>query len=129
VILDEPRIRFGADIRVPDLGGWRRERWVNPPRQGPIPIIPDWICEVLSRSTETEDRTTKLSLCGAHGVKNVWLLNPIARTLEIFRLESQGWFRAAAYAKDQMVRAEPFDAVELNLALLWPEGVEPEQEG
>jgi hypothetical protein len=85
--------------------------------------------QLAVETTETQDRTTKLALCGAHGLKHVWRLSPIACTLEVFRLETLDWFRFAAYAKDEVVRSGPFDAVELNLGLLWPEGVEPEQEG
>src|SRR5687767_9759934 len=49
VILDEPRIRFGDDVRVPDLAGWRADRF-DAPADGPFTVVPDWICEVLSES-------------------------------------------------------------------------------
>ncbi len=119
LILDEPRIRFGEDVRVPDLAGWRRERWVDVPRRGPIPLVPDWICEVLSPSTESEDRTTKLALYARAKVGHVWLVSPGARTLEVLRLEGSRWLLVGSHAGDERVRAEPFDAVELDLAPLW----------
>ena len=34
VILDEPELHLGADVLVPDLAGWRRERMPRLPRQG-----------------------------------------------------------------------------------------------
>lgn len=125
IILDEPRVRFGDEIRVPDLAGWRKERWRNPPRKGPIPIAPDWISEVLSSSTETDDRTVKVPLYGRHGVRHLWIVNPEARTLEVYRLEGKGWLLVAVFSRDQRVRAEPFDAIEWDLSLLWL----PEEEG
>lgn len=119
VIFDEPRILFGEDIRVPDLGGWRKERWKGIPRTGPIPVLPDWICEVLSRSTETEDRTTKMALYAQAGIPYVWLITPESRVLEVYRLAGREWVLAATHADDERVRAAPFDAVELDLSLLW----------
>lgn len=128
LILFEPRVRFGEDIRVPDMAGWRKERCANLPTRGPISVVPDWICEVLSRSTEAEDRTVKLALYARARVPHVWLVNPHAHTLEVYRLEGTGWHLAGTYAEDQRVRAEPFDAVEIELAKIWgePEAEEPE---
>ena len=119
VIFDEPRLKLGAEIRVPDLTGWRRERWMDLPRKGPIPLIPDWICEVLSPRTEQEDRTTKRDLYAQHKVRHLWLLDPEARTLEVYRLEERGWLLVSSHAGDVSVRAEPFDAVAIDLSLLW----------
>jgi len=128
ILLDEPHVRFGDDIRVPDLAGWRKERWVDPPRTGPLRIVPDWVCEVLSPSTEGDDRTEKMDTYRRAQVPHVWLLGPIARSLEVYRLEPQGWRLAATAAGDQRVRAEPFDAIELDLSLLWSGLPEPEEE-
>lgn len=118
VILDEPRVAFGADIRVPDLAGWRRERYVAP-EQGPYTVIPDWICEVLSPSTSRTDRGAKLDLYLTHRVGHVWLVDPRERTIEVFRAHEQGWLRVKVFTRAEKVRAEPFDAIELDLALLW----------
>lgn len=124
VILDEPRIAFGEDIRVPDLAGWRQERYAAP-EQGPYTVIPDWIGEVLSPSTARSDRGEKLDLYLACGVRHVWLIEPRARTIEVFRAHEQGWLRVKVFTRPEKVRAEPFDAIELDLALLWGEPAEP----
>jgi hypothetical protein len=39
--------------------------------------------------------------------------------LEVYRLEGGRWVRLEAYEGDSTVRAEPFEAIELRLALLW----------
>lgn len=117
VFRDEPRIRFGEDIRVPDLAGWQAARWGTPPRKGPLTVTPDWICEVLSPSTAADDRTVKLPLYARAAVRHVWLIDPDARTLEVLRLEGSSWLLAATFGGDARVRAEPFDAVELDLSL------------
>lgn len=126
ILLDEPRIRFGEDIRVPDLAGWRVERWAGVPKAGPITQLPDWIGEVLSPSTESDDRAAKMALYHRAGVKHVWLLGPRVRTLEVYRAEPAGWLVGATYAGDVRIRAEPFDAVELDLAAIWSGLGEPE---
>ncbi|MBA3394140.1 MAG: Uma2 family endonuclease [Deltaproteobacteria bacterium] len=118
VILDEPRIRFGDEVRVPDLAGWSIERF-GANDTGPFLVIPDWICEVLSPGTTIEDRTAKLPLYARHRVGHVWLLDPLEQTLEIYRLHGEGWFLVAAFGADAKVRAAPFDAVELDLTLVW----------
>lgn len=129
IILDEPYLRFGEDIRAPDLAGWRAERWTNVARRGPINLIPDWICEILSPSTETEDRTAKRDLYAHARVNHLWLIDPDTRTLEVHRLTPDGWLLVATCAEDQKVRAGPFEAVALDLAMLW-EGIaaEPPEE-
>lgn len=118
VILNRPRVAFGADIRVPDLAGGRKERYVAP-EQGPYMVIPDWIGEVLSPSTSRTDRGAKLDLYLTHRVGHVWLVDPRERTIEVFRAHEQGWLRVKVFTRTEKVRAEPFDAIELDLALLW----------
>lgn len=118
VILDEPRIRFGHEIRVPDLAAWRVDRFAANDT-GPFLVVPDWICEILSPGTTAEDRTAKLPLYARHRVGHVWLLDPLEQTLEVYRLHGNGWLLVTTFGADAKARAEPFDAVELDLALVW----------
>jgi len=55
-------------------------------------------------------------------VSHLWLVNPMARTLEVYRLAEGRWLLLATHEGAAGVRAEPFDAVELDLAPLWGEG-------
>ena len=119
MILAEPRIRFGDECRVPDFAGWRKERYVRPDGSGPYEVVPDWVCELLSKSTAVEDRTEKLPLYAKHGVRYAWILDAIAQTLEVFRLEGGCWLLAQTFGADAKVRAEPFDAIEIDLTLFW----------
>lgn len=82
-------------------------------------VVPDWVCEVLSRSTEKDDRSRKLAIYARDGVQHAWLVNPRLRTLEVFRLHEGKWLTLAVHRDDERVRAEPFDAVELELGVLW----------
>ena len=52
-------------------------------------------------------------------MKHVSFVDTIVRTLEVFRLGAEGWVLAGTWAGDAQVRAEPFDAIELELGILW----------
>lgn len=118
-ILDEPEIHLAADVVVPDLAGWRRERLPSIPDEAFIAVAPDWICEVLSPSTVSIDRVKKLAIYARERVAHAWLIDPIARTVEILRLDTGGWLIVATFSDLDVVRAEPFEAIELDLSLLW----------
>lgn len=76
---------FSAGVRP---GSWRRERMPRLPETAYFPLAPDWICEVLSPSTAALDRVKKLAVYAREGVLHAWLVDPIARTIEILRLEA-----------------------------------------
>ena len=57
-------------------------------------------------------------------MRNAWLVDPVERTLEVYRLADAHWSLLATFSDDERVRAEPFDAIELELGLLWAD-VEP----
>jgi Uma2 family endonuclease len=124
LIVYEPELHFGSDVLVPDLAGWRRERMAVLPDAPFITLPPDWICEVLSPGSSRFDRKQKMPIYAEQGVRNAWLVDPVERTLEIFRLVENRWLLLATFADDERVRAEPFDAIELELGLLWAD-VEP----
>ena len=122
-IVFEPELHLDADVLVPDLAGWRRERVPSAPRGPFMEIAPDWVCEVLSPNTAALDRARKLPIYAGHEVGHAWLVDPSARTLEVFRRDGPRWLLLGVFTGDAKVRAEPFDAVELDIAPLWmPEG-------
>jgi len=55
---------------------------------------PDWVVEVLSPSTARHDQTVKLAAYERAGVREVWLIDPVARTLTIYQLEAGSYGRA-----------------------------------
>lgn len=126
VVLDAPEIHLGPrpDKLVPDLAAWRSERLtdaIEPEGDEPPSYqrVPDWVCEVLSPTTQSRVRTKKMRIYRREGVRHVWLLHPVARTLEVYRLEGGRWLQLDTYEDDATVRAEPFDAVEISLKVLW----------
>ena len=106
---------------VPDLAGWRVERMPRLPRKAHFTVAPDWVCEVLSPSTMAHDRANKMPVYAAAGVTWVWLLDPLARLLEVHHLGAGGrWVVEQGFCGDACVRARPFEAIKLDLAGLWP---------
>jgi Uma2 family endonuclease len=120
VFKTEPELHLGEHVCVPDIAGWRRERMTAEPEGHAVTLPPDWICEVLSPSTVTYDRTIKFSIYHQHGVGHLWYLDPVARTLEVYERDNAHWIVLGTYADFQDVSAKPFDAISFNLGLLWP---------
>lgn len=121
LILAEPELQLEhQDPVVPDLAGWRIERAPDNPDEAACKIAPDWVCEVLSPSTRAWDREKKMPFYAFHRVGHLWMVDPIACELEVFALGRRGWELLGTFGGDSVVRAEPFEEMELALRLIWP---------
>jgi Uma2 family endonuclease len=127
IILDEPELHLGSDVLVPDLAGWRRERADGVPPAELGRLAPDWVCEVASPSTALLDRQRKLPIYARESVSHVWIVDPRVRLLEVLRLDGGGYRLVATYGEREVARAEPFEAVELELEALWPHAADEPQ--
>lgn len=125
LFLPEPELHLGRrpDVVIPDLAGWRVERlppdFLDEDAPPYITLAPDWVCEVLSPSTERVDRGKKMRIYRREGIGHAWLVNPLQRFVDVFRLEQTQWTLVETYEGDGAMRAEPFERVELPLELLW----------
>lgn len=115
----EPELHLGPHVAVPDLAGWRKERLTPFPTTAYIETPPDWLCELLSPSTQRLDRTDKLAVYAESGVKHCWYIDPAARTLEVLALTQGKWLLAATFKNDDSVTAPPFEAHTFPLNVLW----------
>jgi len=125
-ILFEPELHLGADILVPDIAGWRRERMPVLQNVAHFELAPDWVCEIVSPSTARVDKVRKVPIYAREGVSHLWLVDPLQQTLEVFRLEGRRWVLISTHGGAEAVRAEPFEALELDMSRWWLES-EPEQ--
>jgi Uma2 family endonuclease len=117
--LYEPELHVGGDVLVPDWAGWRRSRMPRLPETAHIPLAPDWVCEIVSPSTSSLDRVQKLAIYAREKVAHAWLIDPAGRSLEVLGLHEGRWTILGAYMSLDVVRAEPFSEIALELSALW----------
>ena len=119
-IVFEPELHLGGDILVPDLAGWRRTTMPDYPDAPFFTVAPDWVCEVLSPSTRSLDLGGKREIYAREGVKHLWFVEPLGRTLQAFELRAEGWVALGAVHGADTVSLPPFDDINFPLDALWP---------
>ncbi len=119
-ILTEVEIRFAAgEIVRPDVSGWRRELMPTRPTGFPVAQRPDWVCEVLSPSNPGHDRVKKLHVYHREHVGHYWIVDPREEILTVMRWAEAGFTTVLAAERGDTVRAEPFDAIEIEVGTLF----------
>jgi Uma2 family endonuclease len=109
------------DPVIPDIAGWREERAPEEDTDAAAYVTaPDWICEVLSPSTTSWDRHTKMPFYAFHRVGHLWIVDPAERQIEVYAHGRRGWELVVTARGNEPVRLEPFEAVELQLSRIWP---------
>jgi Uma2 family endonuclease len=110
-----------GDIVRPDIVGWRRERCPERPIGTPVKLRPDWICEVVSPSNANNDTIDKLRLYHHVAIPYYWIADPRDTTLTVLRWSADGYVTRLRAGHDEVVRAEPFEAIEVAVATLFGE--------
>ena len=120
-ILQTPEIHFVLDqeVAVPDIAAWRKERLPTIPESHKFTVVPDWICEVLSPSTESVDREVKKPLYANYGVRYLWLISPAAQTLEAYKLDQSDWHSQGIFVTEDTVAIEPFESLTIVIEELF----------
>lgn len=114
----EAEIQFeDSQVFRPDIAGWRRERMQELPTEVPITLRPDWICEILSKNRRN-DLIKKKRVYHRHEVGHYWILDPLEGTLAVYRWHPDGYVEVSIADRDERIRAEPFDAIELRVGVL-----------
>jgi Uma2 family endonuclease len=112
-------VQLGEQVCRPDVSGWRRERVPERPKGGPLTIVPDWTCEILSTSNKRIDLVKKKRIYHQHRVLHYWIVDPDVETLTVHRWHSDGYLEVLAAERGQRVRAEPFDAIEIDVGIVF----------
>jgi Uma2 family endonuclease len=120
IFVVEPELHFGRDIVVPDVAGWRSDRVDFKPADPWTSTPPDWVCEILSPSTERFDKGEKRAVYGRAGVGFLWLLDPRARILEAFANANGQWLLAGTASGSGDVALPPFEVASFPLPVLFP---------
>ena len=123
IILAEPELHLGGDILVPDLAGWRVERFPGTDDNDDpyLTVAPDWLAEIASPSTRRTDRMKKVPIYARERVRHVWLIEPVDRIIEVFRLLATTYELVGTWGGDDAgpFALEPFDAVPLPATAFW----------
>jgi hypothetical protein len=120
IFADEAELHLAPHVLVADIASWRRERMTESPDEPYFHVAPDWICEVMSPSTEKYDRGDKRRIYAMYEVEHFWLVDPRPRILEVFQRRDRDWLLTHTFSDDEPVNAPPFDAITFSLGLLWP---------
>jgi Uma2 family endonuclease len=119
-ILPEPGIQLENTPEIaPDIAGWRRARLPSLPESGPITIVPDWVCEILSPSTRRHNLLVKKPYYARIGVAHHWMVDLAARTVTAYRLEARLWVELGVWGDESNARIEPFSEIALDVGSWW----------
>lgn len=108
-----------GDVVRPDVVGWRRENVPERPTGFPVRHRPDWICEILSPTNASHDRVKKLRIYHRAQVGHYWMVDPREESLLVMRWSEPGYVTVLAAGRGDTVRAEPFEAIELEVGTLF----------
>ncbi len=76
---------------------------------------PDLVVEVLSAGTEKRDGTLKKKAYARAGVKELWLVDPEARTFETMINTGKGFHRKQVYAEGTHLTSEMLPGLKLEI--------------
>lgn len=112
-LIAEPEVHFqrDAEVLVPDIAGWRRERLPEVPDDQRFEVVPDWVCEVLSPSIEATDRAQKMRVYARYGVPHAWLVDPREKSVEAYALAADGWQPLRTVRGESAIEVAPFAEV------------------
>lgn len=108
-----------GDVFCHDAAGWRRERVPEQPTEWPVRVRPDWVCEILSPRHERHDLIDKPRVLHAAEVPHYWILDPEEQLLLVHRWSPEGYTVIQRAAAGELLRAEPFESLELSVASLF----------
>lgn len=98
-----------------DIQGYRRDLHPERPTGCPCPHVPQWACEVLSPGSTRIDWIKKQRTLHAHAVPHYWVLDPREQTLTVLRHHPDAYLVVLTAQRGDVVRAEPFGEIELEL--------------
>jgi Uma2 family endonuclease len=84
-----------------------------------ISEAPDLVIEVLSPSTANRDRVVKAARYATFGVKEMWIADPEAKTIEIFTASEGGFRRETEYGAGEVLRSPLLPELEIPLSSIF----------
>ncbi|HJW94707.1 MAG TPA: Uma2 family endonuclease [Thermoanaerobaculia bacterium] len=117
-ILRKPELHVGANLFVPEFGGWRGECWLDDEQAEDV--SPDWVCDIVTIWPDAFDPRIKLPTYADHGVAHAWIIDLPNNNVEVKRLEKGDWIDIALFKTNEPFHAEPFPDIEIDFGSIWP---------
>ncbi len=76
---------------------------------------PDFIVEILSPTTETIDRTLKMTDYASHGVMEYWIIDPILQSIEQYFLDKGNFVLHVKLVKEGKIHAKAIEGYSVKL--------------
>jgi Uma2 family endonuclease len=108
-----------GELYCHDVCGFRRDRVAAEPSGWPVSITPDWVCEIVSPKHEKTDLVDKARVLHRAKVPHYWLAIPEEKVLLVQRWSADGYTIVQQGKAGERVRAEPFDAIEIEVGVLF----------
>lgn len=81
---------------------------------------PDLIIEILSPSTQRHDRLTKYNLYQRAGVREYWIVDPAAKSIQSFVLEDGRYTAAGFGSPGEVLKVNVLDGCFIELSKVFP---------
>ncbi len=102
---DKLMIHLTRNSYEPDICFWHYEKSQYFTDEQMLFPAPDFIVEVLSKSTEKTDRGIKMQDYAAHGVSEYWLIHPIKRVIEKYILSNEKYWLEKKYTIEDTIKS------------------------
>ncbi len=102
----QPDILFISNERLPIVRDW-------------VHGAPDLVIEILSPGTRERDRTLKRHLYARYGVRELWLVDPEAKTVEVFRLDPASEIAPRIFVEQDTLTSDVLPSLRLPLESIW----------
>ena len=102
----QPDILFVSNERLPIVRDW-------------VHGAPDLVIEILSPSTRQRDRTLKRHLYARYGVRELWLVDPEIKTVEVHSLDPATEMAPQVFAERDTLTCDVLPTLRLPLESIW----------
>lgn len=85
---------------------------------------PDWIIEIISKSTAQKDLKDKFELYQSAGVREYWIVHPVESTVLPYFLNDEGTYelpRLNPFVEGEMISVHIFKGLEVDLGAVFQE--------
>lgn len=83
--------------------------------------VPALVVEILSPSNWMDDRRTKFSVYAEAGIREYWIVDPKATTVEVYRLQGKRYELIGSYGAADVVRSETLAGFSIAVGEIFPQ--------